>query len=117
MLATLCGATPDNNYETTSCVDADNVSCGRKYIFGRSSRVTFIIQKPALTYRIEQDYFETHFSNSASDYTLDGGYYTRTISQSDLVLGWDDDNDYLTLSYTINPDSDGHAIGGDKFIR
>ena len=79
--------------------------------------LNFSFKTPQLSYRIEQDYFETHFSNSASDYTLESGYYTRTISQSDLVLGWDDENDDLTLSYTITPDSDGHAIGGDEFIR
>ena len=79
--------------------------------------VDFFLKTPQLSYRIEQNYFETHFSNSAGDYTLDGGYYTRTIPQSDLVLGWDDDNDDLTLSYTITPDSDGHAIGGNEFVR
>ena len=58
-----------------------------------------------------------HFDNSANEYTLENGYYTRTILESGLVLGWDDTNDVLTLSYTISPDSDGHAIGGGEFIR
>ena len=72
-----------------------------------------------MSYRIEQSYFESYFNNDQNEYTLEGGYYTRTISEFDtgLVLGWDDTNDDLTLSYTISPNNDGHSIGGGEFIR
>ena len=76
-------------------------------------------KRPALSYQIEQSYFESNFNNDDNAYTLDGGYYTRTISETDtgLVLSWDDDTDDLILSYTITPNNDGFGIGGDEFVR
>ena len=70
-----------------------------------------------MSYQIEQSYFQSHFNNDANEYELEGGYYKRTIAESDLVLGWDDANDDLTLSYTIRPDNDGFSIGGGEFVR
>ena len=72
-----------------------------------------------MSYQIKQSYFESHFNNDNNEYALEGGYYTRTIAETDagLVLGWDDTNDDLTLSYTISPNNDGFSIGGGEFIR
>ena len=72
-----------------------------------------------MSYQIQQSYFESNFNNDDNAYTLGGGYYTRTISETDtgLVLSWDDAEDNLILSYTISPNSDGFAIGGDEFVR
>ena len=40
-----------------------------------------IIQRPELSFRIEKEYFESKFEGQETDYTLNGDFYERTISE------------------------------------
>ena len=42
--------------------------------------------------QIEKDHFELNFQGQEAGFQLDGGYYKKTVSEDDLVVGFDDDN-------------------------
>ena len=52
-----------------------------------------IIKRPELSFRISQDYFENNLSNSNDEYTLNNGFYERTIVESDLDFAFGESND------------------------
>ena len=51
------------------------------------------IQRPALAFRIAQDYFENNLDDPNNDYTLNNGFYERTIEEADLDFAFGDSND------------------------
>ena len=51
------------------------------------------IKRPALSFRIAQDYFENNFNDPNNDYTLNNGFYERTIEEADLDFAFGDSND------------------------
>ena len=44
---------------------------------------------PALTFKIEQEYFENFISDEDNDFVLADGFYSRTIHQDELTLAFD----------------------------
>ena len=48
---------------------------------------------PALTLAIAQAYFENNLSGQTDDFIFANGFYSRTIPQNELVLGFDNDTD------------------------
>ena len=49
---------------------------------------------PALTFKIEQEYFENNIIDDDDDFVQgDDGYYSRTILQDELTLAFDDTDD------------------------
>ena len=58
----------------------------------------FLIQEdspspPALSFKIEQNYFENNINNDENNFLLADGFYYRTISQDELVLAFDTSDD------------------------
>ena len=51
------------------------------------------IQRPALAFRIAQDYFENNLDDPNNDYTLNNGFYERTIEEADLDFAFEVGND------------------------
>ena len=55
--------------------------------------------------QIEKDHFELNFQGQEAGFQLDGGYYKKTVSEDDLVVGFDDDNmvskTKLSTYYTV----------------
>ena len=45
-----------------------------------------------MVFQIEKDHFELNFQGQEAGFQLDGGYYKKTVSEDDLVVGFDDDN-------------------------
>ena len=50
--------------------------------------VTFKDASPALTFKIEQEYFENNISDEDNDFVLADGFYSRSIQQDELVLAF-----------------------------
>ena len=48
---------------------------------------------PALTFKIEQEYFENNISDDDDNFNLADGFYSRTIQQDELTLAFDDTDD------------------------
>ena len=48
---------------------------------------------PALTFQIEQEYFENNISDEDDDFNFADGFYYRTIQQDELTLAFDDTDD------------------------
>ena len=48
---------------------------------------------PALTFKIEQEYFENNISDDDDNFDLADGFYSRTIQQDELTLAFDDTDD------------------------
>ena len=48
---------------------------------------------PALTFRIEQPYFENNLASQTNDFVFADGFYSRTIPQNELQLGFDNNTD------------------------
>ena len=46
-----------------------------------------------MSFRIAQDYFENNLDDPNNDYTLNNGFYERTIEEADLDFALDDSND------------------------
>lgn len=46
--------------------------------------LSYIFQRPALSVRFSQDYFDNNIDDPNDDFVLNGGYYERTIEESDL---------------------------------
>ena len=44
---------------------------------------------PALTFKIEQNYFENNINDDENNFVLADGFYSRTIPQNELVLAFD----------------------------
>ena len=55
----------------------------------------YLIQdaSPALTFKIEQEYFENNISDDDNNFVLADGFYSRTIEQDELTLAFDDTDD------------------------
>ena len=68
----------DSNFEVTSCNDDG-----------------------ALSLRILQSYFENNLSGQEDDFTLNNGYYERTIAGSDLQMEFDEEDDRKLASFYI----------------
>ena len=49
--------------------------------------------RPALTFAIEQTYFENNLSDQINDFVLADGFYSRTVADNELEIGFDDDTD------------------------
>ena len=48
---------------------------------------------PALTFKIEQEYFENNITDDDDNFVLADGFYSRTILQDELTLAFDDTDD------------------------
>ena len=48
---------------------------------------------PALTFKIEQEYFENNISDDDDNFDLADGFYSRTIQQDELTLAFNDTDD------------------------
>ena len=49
---------------------------------------------PALTFKIEQEYFENNITDDDDNFDQDDdGFYSRTIQQDELTLAFDDTDD------------------------
>ena len=48
---------------------------------------------PALTFRISQAFFENNLSGQSNDFVFVDGFYSKTIPQNELELGFDNDTD------------------------
>ena len=46
-----------------------------------------------MTFQLEKTYFELNFRGQLSGYELKDGFYVRTISEADLAMNYDDNND------------------------
>ena len=55
----------------------------------------YLIQdaSPALTFKIEQEYFENNISDEDTNFVLANGFYSRTVQQDELVLAFDETED------------------------
>ena len=69
----------DSNFEVTSCNDDGTLSL-----------------------RILQSYFENNLSGQEGDFTLNNGYYERTIAGSDLQMEFDEEDDRKLATFYIN---------------
>ena len=66
-----------------------------------------IIKRPALTLKIEEDYFENNLSDQ-SGFVQDNGYYVKTINESDLDFEFSatDDGEWHWRNYDFTPPYD-----------
>lgn len=48
---------------------------------------------PALSFKIEQNYFENNINDDDNNFVLADGFYSRTIQQDGLVLAFDTTDD------------------------
>ena len=48
---------------------------------------------PALTFKIEQEYFENNINDDDDNFDFADGFYSRTIQQDELTLAFDDTDD------------------------
>ena len=46
-----------------------------------------------MSFRIAQDYFENNLNDPNNDYSLNNGFYERTIEEADLDFTFGDSND------------------------
>ena len=46
-----------------------------------------------MSFRIAQDYFENNLNDPNNDYSLNNGFYERTIEEADLDFAFGDSND------------------------
>ena len=53
----------------------------------------WFFQKPELTLRIEQSHFDLNFKGQEGAFQLEGGFYKKIVSEKDLIVGFDDEND------------------------
>ena len=51
------------------------------------------VQRPALSFRISQEYFENNLSDPNNDFTFENGFYERTVDEADLEFSFEDEND------------------------
>ena len=65
------------------------------------SLLTFCIKRPALSYKIAQDFFENNLSEQGADYTLENGFYTRRIGEDGLTLSFSDTEDGKNIRNSI----------------
>ena len=70
----------DSNFEVTSCNEEVVIE-------------EVVIQRPALSLRILQSYFENNLSGQEDGFTLNNGYYERTIAGSELQMEFDEEDD------------------------
>ena len=61
--------------------------------FRNSRNVTVKDASPALTFKIEQEYFENNISDEENNFVLADGFYSRTVHQDDLTLAFDTTDD------------------------
>ena len=54
---------------------------------------------PALTLTIAQAFFENNLSGQTDDFIYADGFYSRTIPQNELVLGFDNETDGKLTKY------------------
>ena len=85
----------NENYEVISCNHETSGVSREKFIYVHGH---VIVQRPALSFRIAQAYFENNLSNTNEDYTLNNGFYERSIEESDLDFAFDDSNDRKYIS-------------------
>ena len=53
-----------------------------------------------MTFAIEQSYFENNLSDQINEFVLADGFYSRTIAENDLEVGFDADNDGKLVKFT-----------------
>ena len=109
----------DSNFEVTSCNEEVVIE-------------EVVIQRPALSLRILQSYFENNLSGQEDGFELENGYYKRKIPGADLQMEFDEEEDgklakfYLLvfkssseiqLSYTLATNSPGFDVDEDTRIR
>jgi len=46
-----------------------------------------------LTFAIEQTYFENNLSDQINEFVLADGFYSRTVDENELEIGFDTDTD------------------------
>ena len=51
-----------------------------------------LFQRPALSFRVSQDYYENNL-NDQEGFTFNNGYYEKTVEESELQLSFDEEND------------------------
>ena len=58
-----------------------------------------IFKRPALTLKIDEDYFNNNLAENADNYDLENGQYERTIPEADLNFSFgttdDGNNTYM----------------------
>ena len=77
-----------NNFEVTSCneeVVIDEV----------------VIQRPALSLKILQSYFENNLSGQEDGFELENGYYKRKIPGADLQMEFDEEDDRKLATFYL----------------
>ena len=63
-----------------------------------SNKCSFILlsriktRRPALTFTIAEDYFNNNLGDETG-YTLENGFYTKTVEEDDLTLAFSADTD------------------------
>merc|ERR1719454_509242 len=76
--------------------------------------------RPALTYKIAEDYFRTNLSGQEGNYDpLENGFYTRTITEADLALSFgtnDNDEEVIILSYSVATGANGFDISNSARV-
>ena len=55
-----------------------------------------------MTFQLEKTYFELNFQGQQLDYELKNGFYVRNVSEADLSVAYDDDNDSKFELYVRN---------------
>ena len=74
------------------CVKS-SVSCGDSNLMLNETILPYILfQRPALSFRVLQSYYENNLSDQEG-FTLNNGYYEKTIEESELQLSFDEEND------------------------
>ena len=51
-----------------------------------------LFQRPALSFRVSQFYYENNLSDQEG-FTFNNGYYEKTVEESELQLSFDEEND------------------------
>ena len=58
-------------------------------------------QRPALSLKIAQDYFENNLSDPDDQFQRNGDFYERTIGEDDLTLSFSDNADGKNFFFKI----------------
>ena len=58
--------------------------------------LTNLLQRPALTIKIAEDYFNNNLSSQTADFDNKNGYYERTIPEAELDFEFGTDEDGKT---------------------
>ena len=71
------------------------------YIITNTSRFILFVKEPAMSFKIEQQYFEDNVEDQ-NGFTLNNGFYEKTLTDSQLDLIFDANGESKLILHSLN---------------